>query len=128
MGRQGGEKEYYLASAAAEVFVAPTASFTLRGFKVAGTFLRGVLDNIGVEPELVGARIPLWLLWLQREPVQRHCGFFPSFRKSLERWRRLAEVHCSLNWGGYTVSGARGRCRCALVSTSRRATSCCGRT
>lgn len=50
---QGGEKEYYLASAADEIYVAPTAQFSLRGFKVAGTFLRGVLDKVGVQPELV---------------------------------------------------------------------------
>lgn len=49
----GGEKEYFLASACGEVFVAPTANLTLKGFKVAGTFLRGVLDKIGVTPELV---------------------------------------------------------------------------
>ena len=34
---QGGEKEYYLATAAEEIYVAPTAQFGLRGFKVAGT-------------------------------------------------------------------------------------------
>lgn len=33
---QGGEKEYYLASACKELYVAPTAGFTLKGFKVAG--------------------------------------------------------------------------------------------
>ena len=33
---QGGEKEYYLGSVCNELYVAPTASFTLRGFKVAG--------------------------------------------------------------------------------------------
>lgn len=33
---QGGEKEYYLASACKECFVPPTAGFSLRGFKVAG--------------------------------------------------------------------------------------------
>ena len=33
---QGGEKEYYLATAAEEIYVAPTAQFSLRGFKVAG--------------------------------------------------------------------------------------------
>lgn len=49
----GGEKEYYIGSAAKEFFIAPTASFSLRGFKVAGTYLRGVLDKVGVEPELV---------------------------------------------------------------------------
>ncbi len=37
---QGGEKEYYLASACKELYVAPTAGFTLKGFKVAGAAAR----------------------------------------------------------------------------------------
>ena len=45
----GGEKEYFLASAAEEMYVPPSAYFTLKGFAVQGTFLRGVLDKVGVE-------------------------------------------------------------------------------
>jgi hypothetical protein len=41
---QGGEKEYYLASSCKEVFVPPTAGFSLRGFKVAGPWL--ALDRV----------------------------------------------------------------------------------
>jgi len=48
----GGEKEYFLASAAEEVYVPPSAYFTLKGFAVQGTFLRGVLDKVGVEPQV----------------------------------------------------------------------------
>ena len=40
---QGGEKEYYLATAAEEIYVAPTAQFSLRGFKVAGARSTGQL-------------------------------------------------------------------------------------
>jgi hypothetical protein len=40
---QGGEKEYYLASACKEVFVPPTAGFSLRGFKVAGASVLGFM-------------------------------------------------------------------------------------
>lgn len=50
--KQGGEKEYYLASAIQEVFIPPSASLSLRGFSVSGGFLRGVLDKIGVEPQV----------------------------------------------------------------------------
>ncbi|KAF5837148.1 protease IV with duplicated peptidase family U7 domain-containing protein [Dunaliella salina] len=50
--KQGGEKEYYLASACGEVYAPPTASISLRGFAVGGTFLRGVLDKVGVEPQV----------------------------------------------------------------------------
>ena len=48
----GGEKEYFLASAAEEMYVPPSAYFTLKGFSVQGTFLRGVLDKVGVEPQV----------------------------------------------------------------------------
>ncbi|KAL6780934.1 SPP1A [Auxenochlorella protothecoides x Auxenochlorella symbiontica] len=49
---RAGEKEYYLASAFEEIYAPPTASLGLRGFSVGGSFLRGVLDKIGVEPEI----------------------------------------------------------------------------
>ncbi|GBF99919.1 serine protease chloroplastic, partial [Raphidocelis subcapitata] len=50
--KNAGEREYYLASAFGEVYVPPSASIRLNGFSVAGTFLRGVLDKVGVEPQV----------------------------------------------------------------------------
>ena len=50
--KQAGEKEYYLASAFKEIYIPPSASLSLRGFTVSGGFLRGVLDKIGVEPQV----------------------------------------------------------------------------
>eukprot|EP00882_Tetradesmus_deserticola_P001055 GHRQ01001141.1.p1 GENE.GHRQ01001141.1~~GHRQ01001141.1.p1 ORF type:complete len:653 (+),score=373.33 GHRQ01001141.1:173-1960(+) len=50
--KTAGEKEYYLASAFQEIVVAPTGNVRLAGFSVAGTFLRGVLDKVGVEPQV----------------------------------------------------------------------------
>jgi protease-4 len=47
-----GEKEYYLSTAFQEVYVAPSANIRLAGFSVAGTFLRGVLEKVGVEPQV----------------------------------------------------------------------------
>ena len=49
---RAGEKEYFLASAFSEVYAPPSASLSLRGLSVSGTFVRGVLDKIGVEPEV----------------------------------------------------------------------------
>jgi protease-4 len=46
------EKEYYLACACEEIYAPPCAYFTLNGFSVQGSFLRGVLDKIGVEPQV----------------------------------------------------------------------------
>lgn len=49
---RAGEKEYFLASAFGEVYAPPCASLSLRGLSVSGTFLRGVLDKVGVEPQV----------------------------------------------------------------------------
>lgn len=48
----GGEKEYYLASSCEEIYVPPSAYVGLRGLSVTGTFLRGTLDKIGIEPQV----------------------------------------------------------------------------
>ena len=50
--KRGGEKEYYLATSCEEIYVPPTAQLALRGLSVGGAFLRGVLDKIGVEPQV----------------------------------------------------------------------------
>ncbi|XP_012092905.1 serine protease SPPA, chloroplastic isoform X2 [Jatropha curcas] len=46
------EKEYYLACACHEIYVPPSAYFSLYGLTVQASFLRGVLDKVGVEPEV----------------------------------------------------------------------------
>ncbi|CAN6233622.1 unnamed protein product [Urochloa humidicola] len=47
-----GEKEYYLASACGELYAPPSAYVALFGLTVQQTFLRGVLEKVGVEPEI----------------------------------------------------------------------------
>jgi protease-4 len=47
-----GEKEYALASSFAEIFAPPSASLRLNGFAVSGTFLRGALDKVGIDPQV----------------------------------------------------------------------------
>jgi len=49
---RAGEKEYYLASAFDEMYCPPSGSISLLGFSVSGTFLRGVFEKIGIEPEV----------------------------------------------------------------------------
>ena len=46
------EKEYYVALGADEIYMPPEGVLSLRGFKVSGAFLRGVLDKIGIEPQV----------------------------------------------------------------------------
>lgn len=46
---------YFLASAADSVFTPPEAMFLLNGFEIAGTFYRGTLDKLGIEPTIIRA-------------------------------------------------------------------------
>eukprot|EP00240_Pyramimonas_obovata_P005752 CAMPEP_0118943552 /NCGR_PEP_ID=MMETSP1169-20130426/38547_1 /TAXON_ID=36882 /ORGANISM="Pyramimonas obovata, Strain CCMP722" /LENGTH=318 /DNA_ID=CAMNT_0006888835 /DNA_START=52 /DNA_END=1004 /DNA_ORIENTATION=- len=46
------EKEFYVAAACEEIYVPPSAYLSLRGVSVSGTFLRGVLEKVGVEPQI----------------------------------------------------------------------------
>uniref|UniRef100_A0ACD5Z6R3 Uncharacterized protein n=1 Tax=Avena sativa TaxID=4498 RepID=A0ACD5Z6R3_AVESA len=48
----GGEKEYYLASACGELYAPPSAYVALYGLTIQQTFLRGVLEKVGVQPEI----------------------------------------------------------------------------
>lgn len=52
-----GDRDYYLASAADQIFLMPTSSVDLTGVASYELFLRGTLDKIGVYPDLyrVGA-------------------------------------------------------------------------
>jgi protease-4 len=49
----GGDREYYLASAADKVYLLPTSPLDLAGVASYGIFLRGALDRAGVTPDFV---------------------------------------------------------------------------
>ena len=49
---RGAEKEYFLASACDEIYIPPTAQLSLRGLAVSGTFLKGVFDKVGIDPQV----------------------------------------------------------------------------
>jgi protease-4 len=49
----GGEREYYLASAADRVFMLPTSPLDLTGVVSYEVFLRGALDKVGAYPDFV---------------------------------------------------------------------------
>merc|ERR1712176_979255 len=48
----GGMKEYLVASACEEFYVPPAAYFSLTGVVIENSFLRGVLEKIGIEPQV----------------------------------------------------------------------------
>lgn len=47
----GGDREYYLASAADRVFLLPTSPLDLAGVASYAVFLRGTLDKLGADPD-----------------------------------------------------------------------------
>ena len=49
----GGDREYYLASAANKVYLLPTSTLDLTGVASYEVFLRGALDKIGAYPDFV---------------------------------------------------------------------------
>lgn len=49
----GGDREYYLATAADKIFLVPTATLDLTGVATYEVFLRGTLDWIGTYPDLL---------------------------------------------------------------------------
>jgi protease IV len=48
----GGDREYYLATAADKVFLLPSSTLALSGIATYEVFLRGTLDKIGAYPDL----------------------------------------------------------------------------
>ncbi|MEP7307277.1 MAG: signal peptide peptidase SppA [Acidobacteriota bacterium] len=48
----GGDREYYLATAADRIFILPAATLDLSGVATYALFLRGTLDKIGAYPDL----------------------------------------------------------------------------
>ena len=49
----GGDREYYLATAADKIFLVPTATLELTGVATYEVFLRGTLDWVGMYPDLI---------------------------------------------------------------------------
>ncbi|KAA8499014.1 Serine protease SPPA, chloroplastic [Porphyridium purpureum] len=48
----GGEKEFYLSLSSSKLYIPPEAFFALKGFAVNGSFVRGVLEKAGIEPQV----------------------------------------------------------------------------
>lgn len=96
-----GEKEYYLACACGEVYMPPSAYVGLYGLTVQSSFLGGVLEKIGVEPQI------------QRLGKYKSAGDQLT-RKSMSK--EVCEMLTSLldniygNWLD-TISGAQGKGR-----------------
>jgi protease-4 len=79
----GGDREYFLASAADEVFLLPTSPLDLTGVASYEIFLRGALDKIGAYPDFL--RIGPF----KTAPNQfTQTGFTPAHREMMESLNR----------------------------------------
>ena len=95
----GGEREYYLATAADRVLLVPTSPLDLTGVASYEIFLRGLLDTVGAEPDFVSAGI------YKTAPNQlTETGFTPEHREALEAF--TTDVYGQLVAG---IAEARGK-------------------
>jgi protease-4 len=79
----GGDREYYLASAADRIFLLPTSPLDLTGLASYEVFLRGALDKIGAYPDFVG------IGRYKTAPNQlTERGFTPAHREMIESLNR----------------------------------------
>ena len=111
----GGLKEYLLASACEEVYVPPGAYFSVTGVVIENSFLRGVLEKVGVEPQV--QRIGKYksagdqllrsdMSDAQREVSERLVGsIYENFVRSVaqDRGKSEQEVEDLLNSGPHKV-------------------------
>lgn len=79
----GGDREYYLASAADRVFLLPTSPLDLTGVASYEVFLRGALDKIGAVPDFV--HIGAYKSAVNQFTEQ---GFTPAHREMTESLNR----------------------------------------
>ncbi len=79
----GGDREYYLASAADRVYLLPTSPLDLTGVVSYEIFLRGTLDKLGVFPDFLGIGD------YKTAPNQlTETGFTPAHREMAESLNR----------------------------------------
>ena len=95
----GGDREYYLASAADRVFLLPTSPLDLTGIASYEIFLRGALDTIGAYPDFlqIGAYKTAANQFTQK-------GFTPAHREMTGSLNR--DLYEQLVLG---IAGARGK-------------------
>ena len=82
---QGGEQEFYLASACDKVFLMPTASLDLTGIATYELFLRGTLDKIGAYPDAlhIGEFKTASNIFTEKTYTPSHRGMAESLNRDL---------------------------------------------
>lgn len=114
----GGDREYYLASAADRVFLLPTSPLDLTGVASYEIFLRGALDKIGAYPDFlqIGAYKTAVNQLTQKEFTPAHREMSESLNHDLyeqlvrgiaeARSKSVGEVRALLDEGPFTPDAA----------------------
>ena len=103
----GGEQEFYLATACDKVFLTPSATLDLTGMASYELFLRGTLDKIGAYPRCAAHR--------RIQDLLEHLHPNTPIRRRIARWPSRSTPTCTNNWCAASPRAAR-RAR----ATSRR--------
>ena len=118
----GGDREYYLASAADRIFLLPTSPLDLTGIASYQIFLRGALDSIGAFPDFlqIGVYKTAANQFTQREFTPAHREMAESLNRDLyeqlvrgiaeARRKSPDEIRALLDEGPFTP-GRRAACR-----------------
>ena len=114
----GGDREYYLASAADRVFLLPTSPLDLTGIASYEIFLRGALDKIGAYPDFlrIGAYKTAANQFTQKEFTPAHREMAESLNRDLyeqlvrgiaeARRKSIDEVRALLDEGPFAPDAA----------------------
>ena len=114
----GGDREYYLASAADQVFLLPTSPLDLTGIASYEVFLRGALDKLGAYPDFlqIGAYKTAANQLTQRGFTEAHREMVESLNRDLydqlvggianARRKSVQEVRTLLDEGPFTPETA----------------------
>jgi protease-4 len=114
----GGDREYYLASAATQIFLMPSSSLDVTGLASYEVFLRGTLDRIGAQPDFlqIGAykTAPNQLTQSSMTPAHREMSeslnrdLYEQVVRGIAQARRKTpgEVRALLDEGPFTADAA----------------------
>jgi protease-4 len=114
----GGDREYYLASAADQVFLLPTSPLDLTGIASYEVFLRGALDKLGAFPDFlqIGAYKTAANQFTQRGFTEAHREMVESLNRDLyeqlvggianARRKSVGDVRALLDEGPFTPEAA----------------------
>ncbi|KAK7327695.1 hypothetical protein VNO77_21783 [Canavalia gladiata] len=109
------EQEYYLACACEEIYAPPSAYFSLFGLTVQASFLRGILDNIGIEPQVerIGKYKSAGDQLARRTMSEQNCEMLTALldnvytnwldKVSSAKGRRIEDIENFINEGVYQV-------------------------